>query len=150
MICRFWLKVIILWSLNSGASAAFSSSALFTLFGFFSEIMDKLVKEDFLSKYGRDTFSINKKRVGCSYQLIFKFIPWSFPWLSFPHPSLSTKPQLQAVDYEFSAVKEEMDGQGVPVGDKAPKSIDEDYMYMKVRLFKLWWADVCGESMLTC
>lgn len=62
------------------------------------EIMDKLVKEDFLSKYGRDTFSIKKKR---------------------------------AVDYEFSVVKEEMDGQGVQVGDKAPKSIDEDYMYMK-------------------
>ncbi|PSS13675.1 HORMA domain-containing protein, partial [Actinidia chinensis var. chinensis] len=35
-------------------------------------------------------------------------------------------------DYEFDAVKEEMDGQVVPDGKKAQQGMDEDYMYMKV------------------
>ncbi|KAK9267531.1 hypothetical protein L1049_009959 [Liquidambar formosana] len=34
-------------------------------------------------------------------------------------------------DYDFSAVKEEMDGHVVPIGDKAPQSVGEDHMYMK-------------------
>ncbi|PSR84765.1 HORMA domain-containing protein [Actinidia chinensis var. chinensis] len=34
-------------------------------------------------------------------------------------------------DYEFDAVKEEMDGQVVPDGKKAQQGMDEDHMYMK-------------------
>ncbi|KAK2636789.1 hypothetical protein Ddye_031581 [Dipteronia dyeriana] len=58
------------------------------------EIMDKLVKEGFLSKTGKDTYTINKHE---------KF------------------------DYEFTLVKEEMDG--VSLGDKTPQA--EDPIYLK-------------------
>ncbi|KAK4841236.1 hypothetical protein QYF36_001206 [Acer negundo] len=58
------------------------------------EIMDKLVKEGFLSKTGKDAYTINKHE---------KF------------------------DYEFTLVKEEMDG--VSLGDKTPQA--EDPIYLK-------------------
>lgn len=39
-------------------------------------------------------------------------------------------PQCQKFDYEFVMVKEEMDGQTVPVADKARQA--DDFLYMKV------------------
>ncbi|TXG56054.1 hypothetical protein EZV62_017367 [Acer yangbiense] len=76
-----------------GFDAGFSNS-LTTLLYFISEIMGKLVEEGFLSKTGKDTYTINKHE---------KF------------------------DYEFTLVKEEMDG--VSLGDKTPQA--EDPIYLK-------------------
>lgn len=49
-----------------------------------------------------------------------------------------TLPRGQKSDYEFSLVKEEVDGQTVPVGGK-DQHVD-DYMYMKVisNLASMW------------
>lgn len=57
-------------ALDSGVSVSFSLSALPHSFEFILEIMDKLVKKNFLSKYWRNTFSLNKKKVS-SYQVMF-------------------------------------------------------------------------------
>ncbi|KAG5520627.1 hypothetical protein RHGRI_033268 [Rhododendron griersonianum] len=68
------------------------------LFYWFSEIIDKLVKEGTLSKAGTDCYTILKQK---------------------------------NLDYEFDAVKEEMDGQVVANCKNAQQDAGEDHMYMK-------------------
>lgn len=92
--------------------------------------MDKLVKEDTLTKSGTNTYVINKLKVFYLTYMIYEspnlvFLPWS---------SLVYKQRFQKSDYEFEAVKEENDGLIFRNGNKFQPNLDEDHMYMKVNM----------------
>lgn len=99
----------------------------------FSEIIDKLVKEGTLSKAGTDCYTIMKQKVDYFFALscIFSACLIVGSWCDVFFPIL-TKPQCQNHDYEFDATKEEMDGQVVANGKNAQQDAGEDHMYMKV------------------
>lgn len=88
--------------------------------------MDKLVVEGTLSKTGGDTYIIKKVLVSLLFIQFQVHIFFLWSQTNCP-PEILT---MQKSDYEFTVVKQEINGQAILVGDKTPKS--NDHMYMKV------------------
>jgi len=116
------------------------------------EIMDKFVEEGVLLKIGKESYAINKDKVDF-------FLNWPSPLPIFLvlviHSLINLflmKLQRQNLQYEFTIVKEEIDGQLPKVFDKALQV--EDRLYMKVRFYFSLYFFVFPmrifDSLLTC
>jgi hypothetical protein len=91
--------------------------------------MGKLIEEGVLSKIGTDTYSKIKQKV--LFFLLVKILLLGY-LLSLAHASYLFV-TCQAFEYEFTAVKEEIDG------DKAPQAEDRMYMKVSFRLYQILW-----------